>query len=105
MATPRSFGDQPTTDLPSKSMSPADGSSSPAIIRRVVVFPQPEGPSRIASSPSPTFRSRSATATIPSKLLASPLSSIMGGLGPHRAERKPTNQVPLEEHQRKDGRQ
>jgi hypothetical protein len=30
-------------------MLPAVGSSSPAIMRKVVVLPQPEGPSRVTS--------------------------------------------------------
>ena len=37
-------------------------SSSPAIIRRLVVFPQPDGPTRTMNSPSPISRFRSETA-------------------------------------------
>src|SRR5215218_3366004 len=39
------------------------GSSSPATMRRVVVFPQPEGPSRAKNEPSGTVSERSRTAT------------------------------------------
>ena len=37
-------------------------SSSPAIIRRLVVLPQPDGPTRTMNSPSPISRLRSFTA-------------------------------------------
>src|SRR4051812_26401592 len=42
---------------------PALGSSRPATIRSVVVFPQPEGPSKAKNDPSATARLRSSTAT------------------------------------------
>ena len=35
------------TGVPSMRMRPLVGVSSPAIMRRVVVLPQPEGPSRV----------------------------------------------------------
>ena len=35
------------------------------IMRKVVVLPQPDGPTSTVSSPSPTSRLRSATATLP----------------------------------------
>src|ERR687892_415816 len=41
----RSDPRSPVTSLPSSRMRPAVGISSPAIIRSVVVLPQPEGPS------------------------------------------------------------
>ena len=37
-------------------MRPEVGSSSPAIMRSVVVLPQPDGPSRQKNSPSPTVK-------------------------------------------------
>ena len=37
-------------------MAPALGSSSPAIMRSVVVLPQPDGPSRQKNSPSSTVK-------------------------------------------------
>ena len=40
------------TSSPSSSILPDEGSSSPAIIRNVVVLPQPEGPSSTKNSPS-----------------------------------------------------
>ena len=42
--------------------SPASGSSRPAIMRRVVVLPQPLGPSNTSSSPSSTSKLTSFTA-------------------------------------------
>ena len=42
------------TSSPSMKISPLVGSSSPAIIRSVVVLPQPEGPSSMKNSPSST---------------------------------------------------
>ena len=39
-----------TTRSPT-AISPADGSTKPAISRKVVVLPQPDGPSRQTSSP------------------------------------------------------
>src|SRR5260221_7921430 len=50
-----------TSSLPSR-MRPDVGSSSPAIIRSVVVLPQPEGPSRQKKSPSGTENVESRTA-------------------------------------------
>src|SRR5207244_8540272 len=42
---------------------PVSGRSKPAMIRSVVVLPEPEGPSSVKNSPSPTVRSTSSTAT------------------------------------------
>ena len=41
---------------------PADGSSKPAIILSVVVFPQPDGPRSAKNEPSGTTNERSSTA-------------------------------------------
>ena len=46
MAVPRLTGGNPTTDSPPIWISPEVGVSWPAIMRRIVVLPQPEGPSR-----------------------------------------------------------
>ena len=43
-------------------MRPLVGVSSPAIMRRVVVLPQPEGPSRVTKELFSMTRSRSSTA-------------------------------------------
>src|SRR5438094_2190296 len=65
------------TRRPAISTSPLVGASSPAIIRRVVVLPQPEGPSRQTTSPAPTVRSTSSTATSRWKRLVSERSSMV----------------------------
>src|SRR5215218_8936514 len=59
---------------PSRRMRPALGCSNPATSRRVVVLPQPEGPSRENSSPPCTCRSMPSTAVTSSNRLTSPTS-------------------------------
>src|SRR4051794_37129016 len=58
----RSYGGTPLTSSPASSIVPPVGSSKPAIIRRVVVFPEPEGPRKVKNSPRSTSRSIPATA-------------------------------------------
>src|ERR1700719_1766909 len=65
----------PVTSVPSSSTFPAVGCSKPAISRKVVVFPQPDGPSSEKNSPLATVRSMVSTATS-AKRLVSPTSSI-----------------------------
>src|SRR5689334_23179962 len=56
---------------PPTRMRPASGSSKPAIMRNVVVLPQPDGPSSAKNSPGCTIRStRSTTRVLPSKLFS-----------------------------------
>src|SRR5258708_28064438 len=63
------------TSTPSSRILPEVGCSKPAISRKVVVLPQPEGPSREKNSPLATVRSTLSTAISPN-LLVSPDSSI-----------------------------
>src|SRR4051794_22924393 len=58
----RSLGGTPLTSRSSMKMEPSSTGSSPASIRRVVDFPQPEGPTRTMNSPSPISRSSPGTA-------------------------------------------
>ena len=51
--------------FPLRSISPEVGRSKPAIIRRVVVFPHPEGPKKVTNSPRLTSRVKSETALKP----------------------------------------
>src|ERR1700674_4204701 len=51
------------TSSPPSRMRPEVGSSRPAIMRNVVVLPQPEGPSKQKKSPSRTVKEESRTAT------------------------------------------
>src|SRR4029078_9290360 len=58
----RSAGVSSFMGLPAMMMSPAVTLSRPAIMRKVVVFPQPDGPSRQTTPPAATERSTSLTA-------------------------------------------
>src|SRR5512145_925583 len=50
---------------PGHSMAPYVASPSPAISRSAVLFPQPDGPSRLTNSCSPTSRSKRSSASTP----------------------------------------
>src|SRR5215470_13443521 len=82
MLTSRLFGGTFVTSWPCSRIAPRVGSSKPAIIRMVVVLPQPDGPSREKNSPSRMSRSTPATAVITSpwawNSLTTPDSSIAG---------------------------
>ena len=54
MAMPRFTGGRSLTRLPSITMSPEVVCSSPAIMRRSVDLPQPDGPTKTTNSPSRT---------------------------------------------------
>src|SRR3954452_8767739 len=62
-------------------MRPAVGSSKPAIIRSVVVFPDPDGPSIEKNSPSRTSRSTPATAMTSPKRFSTPMRRTATGGG------------------------
>jgi len=55
--------DTPVCSTPSKTTVPLDASVSPSMIRRSVVLPQPEGPTRLMNSPSSIARSTLFSAT------------------------------------------
>ena len=55
--------------------APASGCSKPAIIRSVVVLPQPEGPSSEKNSPAPISRSSPSTASSSPNRLTRPLQA------------------------------
>src|SRR5579862_3919165 len=59
---------------PPSETEPASGLSKPAMMRSVVVFPEPDGPSSVKNSPSPTFRSTFSTATTSAYVLRIPVS-------------------------------
>ena len=61
----RSLGVSSLTTFPPMRRVPLVVSSSPATIRSVVVFPQPDGPTRTMNSPSATSMSMSLTAWKP----------------------------------------
>src|SRR3954454_18287777 len=66
MAMLRWRGARSVTGSPLSRIAASLGSSRPAIIRRTVDLPQPEGPSRTMNSPSLTSRLTLSTATVPS---------------------------------------
>ena len=66
------------TILSSKRISPLVGVSRPAIIRRVVVFPQPEEPRRVTKEPSSISRFRSLTPMNLPHCLVTCVSTIFG---------------------------
>src|ERR1700719_310248 len=61
MAMSRSLGGRSLTICPPMTMSPALVSSSPAIMRKVVLLPQPEGPTSTTNSWSAMSRSMPCT--------------------------------------------
>ena len=69
MAMPRLTGARSLTRAPSIRMSPPVVSSSPAIMRRSVDFPQPEGPTNTMNSPSRTSSETFLTTSNSPKLL------------------------------------
>ena len=77
MAMSRFSGGRSFMRRPAITMSPAVARSRPAIMRSVVVLPQPEGPSRQTTSPAATERSTSLTATkLPNFLVALRMSMV-----------------------------
>ena len=58
----RSLGGMSLTTLSPMERTPVVMSSSPAIIRRLVVLPQPDGPTKTMNSPSWISRLKSSTA-------------------------------------------
>src|SRR6185437_8650441 len=81
MATSRSRGDTALTTWSPKLMRPLVIVSSPATIRRVVVFPQPDGPTSTTNSPSATSRSSSSTALAPVEKTFVNFSSKIADIG------------------------
>src|SRR6266536_2266689 len=61
----RSRGETPFTTSPPMATAPEVGSSSPATIRRAVVFPHPDGPTRTMNSPSAMVQVSASTAVVP----------------------------------------
>src|SRR5687768_7623586 len=103
---PRSRGGSWSTRRPPIQTSPWVGVSSPAIIRRSVVLPHPDAPSRTMNSWSAIVRSIEWSAVKSPKLFLTPLMTIsaIGGLltvrdAPHREEVFPDGE---DEEQRRD---
>ena len=75
MPTLRWFGGLRVMSSPSTVILPAVGISNPAIMRRVVVLPQPDGPRNETNSPRSAARLKSATAATSPKRFWTPVSS------------------------------
>src|SRR5262249_60390184 len=79
MPTSRLFGGSRPTSRPLISTRRGVGSTNPAMIRSVVVLPQPEGPSSVRNSPSSTVRSSAASASTSPYRCSTPSSTTLGG--------------------------
>ena len=62
----------PTTLRSSTRTAPESGRSNPAAMRSAVVLPQPDGPSRLTSSPGSIARSNDSSAAAPANVLRIP---------------------------------
>src|SRR5208282_1354367 len=69
------WGEESST--PSISIVPSLGGMKPAIMRKVVVFPQPDGPRSETSSPASNAKSTLDTAATSPKRLQRPLSASL----------------------------
>src|SRR5580698_8665224 len=84
MPTSRRAGGRTVTSVPPIRMRPELGISSPAIILRIVVLPQPEGPSSTMNSPSVIARSIRFSASKVANRLVTPSMIISAKLFPRR---------------------
>ena len=87
MAMSRWLAGRWLTSSPSMSISPEVGSSSPAIMRSVVVLPQPDGPSSMKNSPSPIVKDDPFTAVKDPKSLRRLRMTISAMAIPENARR------------------
>src|SRR3990172_11204277 len=105
MAMSRRRGSRWVTSLSSIRMVPRVGRSKPAIMRKVVVLPQPEGPSSTKNSPSSIESVRSLTATVRPNCLRTLTSRMPTALALDHAEGQAAHEIALhEEGQHDDGR-
>ena len=70
MPTSRRYGGTRRISCPAISIEPSSWVTNPAIIRRVVVLPEPDGPSSVMNSPRRTSRSMPSTAGTVAEQLA-----------------------------------
>src|ERR1700758_3457529 len=104
MATPRCAGRSRVASAPSIRTRPLDTSSSPAIRRKRVDFPHPDGPTKTTNSPSRMSRLTHGITTAVAKLLVT-CSSLMAPIATsprppssfHRSESKTADQLTLGE--------
>src|SRR5437867_94677 len=67
----RRYGGRSMIEAPATRMSPCVGSSKPAIMRSVVVLPEPLGPSSVRKVPPSTANDTSSTTRVPPNALVS----------------------------------
>src|SRR5713226_9172435 len=108
IAMSRCCGGSAVTSVSPNQMRPAVGVSRPAIIRRVVVLPQPEGPTKVKNSRSPISSDRSRTAwtsRLPRpKRLSRPSSRTENAMpGPLARRPQAAQQVALQEEDEQEG--
>src|SRR5690242_21566537 len=77
----RSLGGTSLTTRPPIASWPADSDSSPAMMRSVVLLPEPDGPTSTTNSPSSTTRSTPCTATKPLSYTFLTPSSVTRAIG------------------------
>src|SRR5262252_399616 len=77
----RAWAGSPLTTRSPKRISPASGWWKPATRRRRVVLPQPDGPSRVNSSPSATARSARSTAVTAPNRFTTPSTRMITRVG------------------------
>src|SRR5215212_4749670 len=87
--TPRSRAGSSVTSRPWRWTLPESGRSSPAMTRRMVVFPEPDAPSRTSASPSATSKLTSSSTRTPLKLLLKERTLAAGASGWAGAGRGP----------------
>src|SRR5687768_9964427 len=81
---------------------PSETRSSPASIRSAVLLPQPDGPTSTTNSPSLIWRSKSFTATVPSKCLLT-VSKVTLAMSSLRARARRQYEVRRGEKRVRDG--
>src|SRR5467141_1918537 len=108
MAMSRCCGGSAVTSVSPNQMRPAVGVSRPAIILKVVVLPQPEGPTKVKNSRSPISSERSRTACTSRaprpKRLSRPSSRTENAIGTPLPRRpQAAQQVALQEEHEQEG--
>ena len=93
-AKPRSPGSSSFTTSSPMTISPEVGVSRPEIMLRVVVFPQPDGPTMMRNSPSSIRRFTPATATTDPKCLTRSRRTISATAFLPRIDRSPVLRAP-----------
>src|SRR5687767_15823102 len=79
MLTGRRYAGTPTIERPPIETSPSSGCSKPAIRRRLVVLPQPEGPRKEWNEPRGISNEMESTATTAANRLVTPRNSTSTG--------------------------